>query len=412
MTSRLPAIDDRSFDDLVREALARLPANAPEWTNHNASDPGITLVELFAYFTEILLYRMGRVPAASKLQFLRLLQGQPALEVPAAAAGADAGADAVADAVADALARAIKNTVRELAQAECAVTAADVERLAQRAASAHLGPGVRVRALCIPGVNLESGRAGSASRAGKAHVSVVLLPAPALGDDALSALCGAVRRELQSRCLLTTRLHVSGPVYLQAGIRVAVVPRPGWDGPSVLRDVEAALARRFGGGAARQGQGEEAAADAEDAEAAEDAAPLPGRPLYLSDIIATIEQVAGVDYVAQASVLQVGTDHALLESPRNSVGIQLGVRSSLGQDSRLGGAALGDECLIRSDSGRLVGIRLQPWELLDLVVLENTLAKDSGHGRVRDLIDGRSDGSSDGRNNGRNNGRSDERSDG
>jgi len=392
MTNRLPAIDDRSFDDLVREALARLPANAPEWTNHNASDPGITLIELFAYFTEILLYRMGRVPAASKLQFLRLLQGQPALEMPAAAAGADAGTDAVADAGADALARAIKNTVRELAQAECAVTAADVERLAQRAASAHLGPGVPVRALCIPGVNLESGRAGSA---GKAHVGVVLLPAHALGEDAIKALCGAVRRELQPRCLLTTRLHVSGPVYLQAGIRVAVVPRPGRDGPSVLRDVEAAFARRFG--AARQGQEEEGAADAE---AAEDATPLPGRPLYLSDIIATAEQVAGVDYVAQASVLQASLDHALLASPRNSLGIQLGVRSSLGQDSRLGGAALGDARLMRSDSGRLVGIRLQPWELLDLVVLENTLAEDDGHGRVPDRTDGNSDWRNDERSNG------------
>lgn len=98
-------------------------------------------------------------------------------------------------------------------------------------------------------------------------------------------------------------------------------------------------------------------------------------------------------------MLQAGTDRALLESPRNSVGIQLGVRSRLGQDSRLGGAALGDERLMRSSSGRLVGILLQPWELLDLVVLENTLAGDVGQGRLHDRTDG-SHGRNDERNDG------------
>ncbi|MCC2959356.1 hypothetical protein LK540_02805 [Massilia sp. IC2-278] len=372
MTVQPPRIDDRSddrsFDDLVREALARLPASAPEWTNHNASDPGVTLVELFAYFTEILLYRMGRVPAASKLQFLRLLQGQPALQLAAAGARWDTNA------ASDDLSRAIGDTVRELAQAECAVTAADVERLAQRAASAHLGPGVPVRTLCIPGVHLDGARPGASCRAGKAHVSVVVLPAQALDGDALAALCAAVRRELQPRCLLTTRLHVSGPMYLRAGVSVAVVPNPGQGGEALLREVAMALARRFGAGNL------------------EDGAPLPGRPLYLSEIIATVEQLEGVDYVAQASILQLGTGHAPLASLRSSVGIQLGLRSSLGRDSRLGGPAHADGRLLRSDSGRLVGIRLQPWELLDLVVLENTLAGAGREARLRDPLDGRHDG--------------------
>jgi hypothetical protein len=48
----LPNLDDLSWDDLMKEGRSLIPAWAPEWTNHNPSDPGITLVELFAYFSE------------------------------------------------------------------------------------------------------------------------------------------------------------------------------------------------------------------------------------------------------------------------------------------------------------------------------------------------------------------------
>lgn len=68
-----PKLDDRSYDDLLQEGLSLLPVVAPGWTNHNPSDPGITLVELLAYFTEMLVYRIGRITPASKLQFLSLI---------------------------------------------------------------------------------------------------------------------------------------------------------------------------------------------------------------------------------------------------------------------------------------------------------------------------------------------------
>jgi hypothetical protein len=69
----LPHLDDRGFDQLVEEARNTLPLNAPSWTDHNASDPGITLLELFAYLTEIGLYRLDRVSPAQYRAFLRLL---------------------------------------------------------------------------------------------------------------------------------------------------------------------------------------------------------------------------------------------------------------------------------------------------------------------------------------------------
>src|SRR5215510_3903440 len=74
MPLKVPNLDDRTYTDLVQEALAMLPRYAPEWTNHNPSDPGITLIELLAYFTEMLIYRLNRVTRENKLKFLWLLR--------------------------------------------------------------------------------------------------------------------------------------------------------------------------------------------------------------------------------------------------------------------------------------------------------------------------------------------------
>ena len=68
-----PRLDDRAFDDLRAELIRRIPTHAPEWTDHNAADPGIALVELFAALGDNILYRLNRAPEAARLEFLRLL---------------------------------------------------------------------------------------------------------------------------------------------------------------------------------------------------------------------------------------------------------------------------------------------------------------------------------------------------
>ncbi|MGA2828830.1 MAG: putative baseplate assembly protein, partial [Streptosporangiaceae bacterium] len=73
MTIPIPVLDNRSFDQLVAEAKARIPVHTPEWTNLNDSDPGITIVELFAFLTENLLYRSNRIPEANRIKFLTML---------------------------------------------------------------------------------------------------------------------------------------------------------------------------------------------------------------------------------------------------------------------------------------------------------------------------------------------------
>jgi hypothetical protein len=67
-------LDDRSYQQLRDELVRRIPIYNREWTDHNASDPGITLIELFAFLGENLLYRFNQIPDATKLAFLKLLQ--------------------------------------------------------------------------------------------------------------------------------------------------------------------------------------------------------------------------------------------------------------------------------------------------------------------------------------------------
>jgi predicted phage baseplate assembly protein len=69
-----PNLDNLRFQrDLVDEARRRIVRYCPEWTDYNLSDPGITLIELFAYLTESLLYRVNRVPERNYVKFLEML---------------------------------------------------------------------------------------------------------------------------------------------------------------------------------------------------------------------------------------------------------------------------------------------------------------------------------------------------
>ncbi|MDQ4020291.1 MAG: putative baseplate assembly protein, partial [Actinomycetota bacterium] len=68
-----PNLDDRRFQDLVDDAKRLVQQRCPEWTDHNVSDPGVTLIETFASMVDQLLYRLNRVPQAHYLRFLDLI---------------------------------------------------------------------------------------------------------------------------------------------------------------------------------------------------------------------------------------------------------------------------------------------------------------------------------------------------
>lgn len=73
MPLQAPNLDDRRFADILAEATTLIPRYAPEWTNHNESDPGIAMLQLFAWMTEMTLYRLNRVPERNYIKFLQLL---------------------------------------------------------------------------------------------------------------------------------------------------------------------------------------------------------------------------------------------------------------------------------------------------------------------------------------------------
>jgi hypothetical protein len=79
MTLPIENLDDKTFEELVKEAISRIPIYAPEWTDHNIHDPGITLIELFAWLAEMQIYRLNRITDKSYRKFLKLM-GIPKLK--------------------------------------------------------------------------------------------------------------------------------------------------------------------------------------------------------------------------------------------------------------------------------------------------------------------------------------------
>jgi len=73
MVLKAPNLDDRKFQDIVSEARSKIPLYCPKWTDYNLSDPGITLIELFAWMVDMLLYRLNRVPEKNYIKFMELI---------------------------------------------------------------------------------------------------------------------------------------------------------------------------------------------------------------------------------------------------------------------------------------------------------------------------------------------------
>jgi predicted phage baseplate assembly protein len=73
MALPVPNLDDRRFQDLVDESKRLVQQRCPEWTDHNVSDPGVTMIELFAWMTDQVVYRLNRVPERNYLKFLELI---------------------------------------------------------------------------------------------------------------------------------------------------------------------------------------------------------------------------------------------------------------------------------------------------------------------------------------------------
>jgi len=69
----LPVLDDQRFEDIVTEAKKRIPQLCAEWTDFNEHDPGITLIELFAWYKQMQQYHLDQITADHLRMFLKLM---------------------------------------------------------------------------------------------------------------------------------------------------------------------------------------------------------------------------------------------------------------------------------------------------------------------------------------------------
>ena len=198
----LPNLDDRSYADLVEEMRALIPRYAPDWTDHNESDPGIMLIELFAWLTETLIYRLNRIPEASEVRFLELL-GATFSKKDNVSSSADGTVD---------LEEIRAQTVTALKRRWRAITAEDFEELVLENSDLNIA-----RVKCLPELDLESSDLDT-PRSG--HVTVVVVPHSE--TDVSKAIKDDVAEFLDERRLITCRHHVVGPGYTSVSIKTEV----------------------------------------------------------------------------------------------------------------------------------------------------------------------------------------------
>lgn len=83
MPIEAPNLDDLTYAEIVDRAKQLIPVYCPEWTNFNDSDPGLTLVQLFAWMTEMVIYRVNRIPDSTYIHFLNFIGERQGAALPA-----------------------------------------------------------------------------------------------------------------------------------------------------------------------------------------------------------------------------------------------------------------------------------------------------------------------------------------
>jgi hypothetical protein len=315
----LPNLDDRAYADLVNEARTLIPTHAPEWTNHNPSDPGITLMELFAYLTEMMIYRLNRVTDRNMLAFLKLLNGNPQWEPPQGMS----------------LAETVKNTVLALRQPFRAVTCGDFENLALNFDEEFVQAGALpqvARARCVPRRDLVADDPANRGVDEPGHVSIIIVPFRTK-DEKLPQPTDDLREQvfeyLDKRRLITTMIHVAQPAYFAFTVQLTVVLLPdtiALDQAAILDDIKNVLQNFFDpltGGDEGTGW------------------PF-GRNVYVSEIYNLLDVQPGVDYVTKTVDPQNAT-----ELPELAV------------------AKADRDRLILNAEGKVVGIEIMAEELID-----------------------------------------------
>jgi hypothetical protein len=306
MPLQLPNLDDRRYNDLVAEALTRIPAYSPGWTNFNPSDPGITLIELFAYLADMLSYRLDRVTDDNKRKFLKLLNG-PDWTSPSTD---------LRDEIRDAVIR-IRERYRAVTREDYAFLS--TESFNQWLIETHAPINLVARAHCVPQANLEAGTEAGRLALKPEHVSVVIVPSPqkpspnpppltvaAPGTPPSSPQpsaeqISALLSYLDERRMLTTRLHVVGPLYAHVSAQLVIACNPDALNDELIAAINASLTGLLSPLPSDNGEGW----------------PF-GRDVFVSGIYEVLEKIPGIDFITDvmlASSCALGDDRCVVATP-------------------------------------------------------------------------------------------------
>jgi hypothetical protein len=254
-------LDDRNFDQLAGEGRALIQRYFPAWTDYNPSDPGITLIELFAYLIEAAIYQINRVPERSLERF--------------------AGLVGVTRRPSEPIAQTLGRALASIQQHYRAVTEDDFEALAREVAGV-----ARSKAVVQ---NLPAPSAAGRFFPGDQLVRVVIVPSDANSTAAqLQALCDQVFVFFGARRLITTKIRVVPPEYTPVNIVATVVRASGspLDTITIGTNVDQAV-RKF----------------LDDRSGGSDGNGWPfGRAVYRSELYRLIEGLDGIDHVSELSL--------------------------------------------------------------------------------------------------------------
>lgn len=259
----LPNLDDRTYNDLMAEARAMIPHLLPEWTNHNPSDPGMVLIEMFAWLTEMALYQVNIITDQHKVAFLELLNG----------ANWSLGEQD--------LETAVHQSILALRDQYRAAAASDFEYLART----KWPEGNKIkRVYCLPRHNL-AGTNPAAEAPG--HVSLIVMFQTGLTETQINGLISSLWQFLNERRLLTVRHHVVLPTYVPVKVLADIYIREDAAATEALAMAAAALQAYFDpltGGPSAEGW------------------PF-GRGVYGSEIYALLNALALVDHVEAVQLI-------------------------------------------------------------------------------------------------------------
>lgn len=268
MNLPLPNLDDRTYADLVEEAISQISVEYPEWTDHNPTDTGIILIELLAWLTEMTLYQVNQITDENKACFVSLLKGKQ-WELSKVSAQERR----------DSLQSEIKQTLSDLRRPYWAVTIKDYEQLVledwNNSPQSKDNKIARVKGLAQRNLKLEN-----IDTFATGHISLVVVPQVKTDENNSHK---ELMQFLEGRKLLTTRLHIVEPEYVSISIEAELILKDGAKEEELKEKARKEIKDFFdplNSGKYWEGKGW----------------PF-GRSIYLSEIYKLLDDLSGVDYV-------------------------------------------------------------------------------------------------------------------